>query len=36
MTPLTRLASGARAAMPMTPAMIAAEASMARASVPIQ
>ena len=33
MMPLTRLAMGARAAMPMTPAMIAAEASIARASV---
>ena len=33
MTPLTRLAMGARAAIPITPAMIAAEASMARARV---
>ena len=33
MMPLTRLAMGARAAMPMTPATIAAEASIARASV---
>jgi hypothetical protein len=33
MMPLTRLAMGARAAMPITPATIAAEASMARASV---
>ena len=33
MTPLTRLAIGARAAMPMTPATIAADASIARASV---
>ena len=33
MTPLTRLASGARAAMPMTPAMMAAEARIAPLSV---
>ena len=35
MMPLTRLAMGARAAMPATAAKIAAEASMARASEPI-
>ena len=34
MMPLTRLAMGARAAMPITPATIAAEASIALASVP--
>ena len=33
MMPLTRLASGARAAMPITPATMAAEASIARARV---